>query len=217
VARRTAIPAVLAALALIASAACSNAGAAKGSAGANPTLATDPPRTNPTLATVPPATTTTNPYAVPAVIDAAYVNQVLAGLDAVTGDAVRIVLQTRSIPREVYDRLRAIYSNDRWLQVDIDGLQSDMRRGFDTYRKPPGNQVTTVTQLITVKHDCIFARVNRDYTAIGVNSSATDIQWVALTPLDPNRDIAGYNRTRWSLAYNGYTSTKTQPPDPCVS
>ena len=57
-------------------------GADKGSAGANPTLATDPPRTNPTLATVPAPTTTTNPYAVPAVIDAAYVNRVLAGLDA---------------------------------------------------------------------------------------------------------------------------------------
>ena len=85
VTRRTAIPAVLAALALLASAACSGGGADKGSAGANPTLATDPPRTNPTLATVPAPTTTTNPYAVPAVIDAAYVNRVLAGLDAADG------------------------------------------------------------------------------------------------------------------------------------
>jgi len=217
VARRTAIPAVLAALALTASAACSGGAADKGSAGANPTLATDPPRTNPTVATVPSATTTTNPYAVPAVIDAAYVNRVLAGLDAITGDAVRIVLQTRSIPREVYDRLRAIYSNDKWLQVDIDGLQSDMRNGFVTYRQSPGNQVTTVTQLITIKRECIFARVNRDYSAIGLNSSASDIQWIALTPLDPSRDITGYNGTRWSFAYNGYTSNRTQPADPCAS
>ncbi len=94
VARRTAIPAALAALALLASAACSGGGADKGSAGANPTLATDPPRTNPTLATVPPATTTTNPYAVPAVIDVAYVNRVLAGLDAVMGDAGRSLVRS---------------------------------------------------------------------------------------------------------------------------
>lgn len=60
--------AVLAALALLASA-CSAGGADNGSAGANPTLATDPRRTNPTLATVP--APTTNPYAVPAVIDEA--------------------------------------------------------------------------------------------------------------------------------------------------
>jgi hypothetical protein len=79
VARRTAITAALAALALLASASCSSGTADRGSAGANPTLATDPPRTNPTLATVPAPTTTTNPYAVPAVIDAAYVNRVLAG------------------------------------------------------------------------------------------------------------------------------------------
>src|SRR5687768_15070166 len=66
--RRTAIPTVLAALALTASVACSGRAADRGSAGANPTVATEPP-----------TTTTTNPYAVPAVIDAAYVDRVLVG------------------------------------------------------------------------------------------------------------------------------------------
>jgi hypothetical protein len=192
-------------VALLASAACSGGGADKGSAGANPTLATEPPRT-----------TTTNPYAVPAVIDGAYVNRVLAGLDAITGDAVRLVVQTRSIPRDAYDRLRAVYANDTWLQIDIDGLQSDMRKGFSTYRTPPGNQVTTVTQMITIRQECIFAKVNRDYSLVGINSSSTDTQWVALTPLDPSRDTHGYNATRWALAYNGFTSARTQPPDPCA-
>ena len=216
VVRRTAISALAATLALVASTACSSGGGERGSAGANPTVATDPPRTNPSIATVPAPTTTTIPYAVPAVIDAAYVNRVLAGLDAVTGDAVRLVLQTRTIPRDVYDRLKAIYSDDKWLQIDIDGLQSDMRAGFSTYRPVPGNQVTTVTQLITVRAQCIFARVNRDYSAVG-NNSTSDTQWVALKPSDPACDVRGYNHTQWSLAYNGYTSNRTQPPDPCAS
>lgn len=114
-ARRTAIPAVLAALALLASTACSDGGADKGSAGANPTLATDPPRTNPTLATVPAPTTTTNPYAVPAVIDAAYVTKVTAALDKVLGDAIRSMVAAGTITTDGYDRLRAIFGSTELL------------------------------------------------------------------------------------------------------
>lgn len=115
-ARRTALPAALAALALLASAACSDGGgASKGSAGANPTLATEPPRT-----------TTTNPYAVPAVIDVAYVNRVLLGLDAAVGDIVRLIIQTRNIPPEALDRLSAVYAEPNRLQRSIDGFQRDI-------------------------------------------------------------------------------------------
>lgn len=217
VTRRTAIPAILVALALTASAACSTGGADKGGAGANPTLATEPPRTNPTLATVPPATTTTNPYAVPSVIDVAYVNRVLAGLDAAMGDVTRLVLRTRTIPREAYDRMKAIYHNDERLQLSIDSFQSDMRRNFAGYKPDPGNKVSNVTQLLTITRLCIFARVTRDYSAVGANSSSADTQWVALKPLDPARDPNSYNPTTWAFAYEGYTETRSQPPDPCAS
>jgi len=47
-----------------------------------------PPVNGATVPTAAPTTTTTNPYAVPQVIDAAYFNRVLAGLDAVEGDVV---------------------------------------------------------------------------------------------------------------------------------
>ncbi len=63
-------------------------------------------------ATVPQPTTTTDPYAVPAVIDEAYVNRVLAGLDQAVGDIVRLVVSTRDIPPEVIDRLKAMYVGD---------------------------------------------------------------------------------------------------------
>ena len=43
-------------------------------------------------ATLPQATTTTDPYAVPAVIDEAYVNRVLAGLDQAVGEVTRLVV-----------------------------------------------------------------------------------------------------------------------------
>jgi hypothetical protein len=218
VVRRTAIPAVLAALALLASAACSDGGADKGTAGANPTLATDPPRTNPTLATVPAPTTTTNPYAVPATIDAAYINRVLAGLDATLGDATRLVIQTKTVPREAYDRLKSLYATDPRLQLAIDGLQTDLRNGFSGYSDRPGDRRTTVAQLVAASKTCIFVRVSRDYSAIGPGARPpSDKNWIVLRPLDSARDPNHYNLTNWTYHYDGFTPDQSQPTNPCAS
>jgi hypothetical protein len=213
VVRRTAIPAVLAALALLASAACSSGGADKGSAGANPTVATDPPRTT-TAAASP--TTTSNPYAVPAVIDAAYINKVLAGLDAVTGDVLRLILQTSTIPPEAYDRLKAVYVDPVLLQLRIDSFQRDIRERFRGYRPDPGNRVSTVSRIVTTRPTCIFVQIRRDYSAVGV-SSRIDTEWVGLTKHDPLRDPSGYNKTLWAMSYDGFPPDRSQPPDPCAS
>ena len=97
--RRTAIRAVLACILLAALAACSDSSSDKASPAA-------------TVATEPAPTTTIDPYAVPPVIDVAYVNRVLAELDRVMGDVTRLVVRTRTIPPEAYDRLRALYPDD---------------------------------------------------------------------------------------------------------
>lgn len=217
VARRTAIPAVLAALALTASAACSTGGADKGSAGANPTLATEPPRTNPTLATVPPATTTTNPYAVPAVIDAAYVNRVLAGLDAVLGDVGRTVLKTKTIPPDAYDRLKSIYGSNELLQLTIDSIQADIRKGLTGYRPDPGNRASLVQQILSAGPRCIFVRVQRDYLAVSQSPSTVNPQWVGLRSADPARDPSRHNPTSWVMIYDGFPQDRSTPANPCVA
>jgi len=126
--------------------ACSDRGADKGSAHVNPTLATAPLRT-----------TTTNPYAVPAVIDVAYVNRVLSGLDAANGDITRLVVRTRTIPREAYDGLKALYADPDFLQIQIDNFQNDLRKGLAGYKSEPGNATTIVSRLITSRPTCVFA------------------------------------------------------------
>lgn len=200
------IPAVLATLALTVSVACSNRGADRGSADANPTLATDPP-----------TTTTTNPYAIPAVIDVAYVNKVLAGLDAVIGEVVMIVYRTRTIPAEARDRLTAVYGTQSILQFAIDGLQVDMSSGFKNYRTEGGRRLSTVNQLITARSDCIFAEVRRDFSTLTTDTSAVvNPQWIALIPLDATRDPKRYNLTSWALAYDGFTRDRAAPPNPCA-
>lgn len=198
--------AVLAALLIAASPACSSS--PTDTAGPAATVATELPKT----------TTTTNPYAVPPVIDVAYVNRVLAGLDAVLGDVTRLIVVSRTIPREAYDRMRSVYGTDNWLQLRIDGFQSDIRKNLSGYSQSPGNPITTATELITARRSCIFVRVRRDYTAIGPGATtSSDRNWVGLRPLDPSRDPEGFNVTSWSLTYDGFPSDRSQPPDPCAS
>ena len=114
-----------------------------------------------TLGTAPPTTAAADPYAVPPVIDEAYVNRVLEALDAANGDVLRMVIQSKTIPREVLDRLDALYMGE-FVQIHRDLLAADLQTGFNNVRPEPGNQKTSVSELITAESDCVFARVNRD-------------------------------------------------------
>ena len=112
-----------------------------------------------TVGTGPPRTTTTDPFAVPPVIDSAYLNRVLAGLDAAVGDVVRMIVRTKTIPREGYDRLRAVYGTDSLLQLKIDSLQRELRDGLPGYRLPePGDKVSLVREILSAGGQCAFAR-----------------------------------------------------------
>lgn len=201
---RLTIPTAVAAL-FLSAAACSSSSADKAGPAA-------------TVGTEPVTTTTTSPYAVPAVIDAAYVNRVLAGLDAVVGDAVRIVVAARNLPPEALDRLRAVYAEDELLQLDIDGFQRDLRNGLSDYRPNPGNQVTIVAELINATPACIFSRVRRDYSLVGTNPlPGIGDAWVGLKPIDVSRDPNRYNPTPWAFVYDGFPKDRSRPPDPCAS
>ena len=169
-------------------------------------------------ATVPSAPTTAapapDPYAVPEVIDVAYVNRVLAGLDAVMGDVVRLVVKTKAIPPEAYDRLRAIYGDDEWLQLAVDGFQDDLFYGLKDYKAEPGNERTTISRLITAEPNCVFGSVERDYSALRSDpTKAKRNQWVALRRVRAN----AYNSTGWAYVYDGFPEDRTEPANPCAA
>jgi hypothetical protein len=172
-----------------------------------------------TLGTAAPTTTTTDPYAVPNPIDAAYVNRVLAGLDGVLGDALRLVVASRTIPREAADRIKSLYGTDQLLNVKVDGLSVDVAKGLPTAKPQPGNVKTTVVDLLSAKPTCIYAKVARDYSATTTSplpSLAT--QWVAVVPLDPRRDPSLFNPTRWAYIYEGFERGFVAPTqDPCAA
>ena len=150
-------------------------------------------------------------------IDAAYVNRVLAGLDAVKGDATRDIIRAKTITTEAFDRLRAMYDSNEFLQLTIDGLEADVREGFSSYKPNPGNVATQVVRLLTAAPNCIFAQVQRDYAGVGSRPSPeTSMQWIALKPLDRSRDPKGLNQTSWALTYDGVPRDRSQPRNPCA-
>jgi hypothetical protein len=167
-------------------------------------------------ATVPQATTTTNPYAVPAVIDEAYVNRVLAGLDEAVGDFVRLVVSTRTLTAEAVDRLEALYIGDH-RQIQLDLIAADVDGGLRNYRPSPGNQVTLVSSLIVASPGCIFAKVARDYSEVTVQVyPEASTQWVVLVPARKYVEPSVYNQTGWVFLYDGFQRDGTAPDDPCA-
>jgi hypothetical protein len=175
-----------------------------------------PPRTDPTVPTAPPQTTTAL-YAVPPVIDAEYVNRVLEGLDQAQGEVIRLIVRTRTIPREAFERLKTMYADRDFLNLSLDLFSRELHGGLVGYRTNPGNARTVVTSMISAKPSCLFAQVTRDASALSVNPEPVRTLWVALVPLDPTNDPFGYNPTGWGFAYEGFQPGRLAPPDPCAA
>jgi len=166
-------------------------------------------------ATLPQATTTTDPYALPAVIDEAYVNRVLAGLDQAVGDVVRLAVSTNSIPPEAIERLEAIYVNRGFLELKIKGLQENLQNR-EQFVANPGNQVSTVTQLLSVSERCVFAEIERDYSLVAATPAPEPkYQWIALERSDSSSE--SLNPTNWVYRYDGFAPGRQKPMDPCAS
>jgi len=166
-------------------------------------------------ATLPQATTTTNPYAVPAAIDEAYVNRVLARLDQSFGEVTRIVLRERAVSQEAVDRLSALYRGE-FLELRVASFESDLQKNFSTYRENPGDRKTVASRLINVSPSCIFVEVARDYSAVASSPAAAgSTEWVAITHTAEAGSL-DHNPTRWIYIYDGFMKSRTEPMDPCA-
>lgn len=171
-----------------------------------------------TVRTEPPTTATTNPFAVPAVIDAAYVNRVLAWFDQVEGDVARRIMSSRALAPDDVARLRAIHASDGAFQVALDAIQFDIRSGFAGALPNPGNTKTVVVEILSAKPSCVYLKVDRDYSAVASNPNPSlRTQWVAMRRIDP--PISPYNATGWGYQLNGgaFGAKPTAPAtDPCA-
>ncbi|MDQ6910597.1 MAG: hypothetical protein M3Z84_07430 [Actinomycetota bacterium] len=159
-------------------------------------------------------TTTTDPYAVPAVIDVAYVNRVLGALDAAVGDITRMVIAERDISPAVQKQLRALYVGE-YFDLAVKSYRQDIDRNFPGALPSPGNQVTAVSSLISATSACIFIEASRDFSGVSATPDTSLAKvWVALKHSAPAD--SSLNKTGWVYAYDGFTQDRTQPRDPCA-
>ena len=170
-----------------------------------------------TQATVPTTTVSAaSSYGIPTRITVPYVQRVINALNAVQGDAARLIVADRSlVPPAVY-RLEAI-DGDKWFSEVTATWADDLAAGLKNYRSAPGNEKDTVKKLISASPSCMWVETISDFSAVAVKSPPPSINYIQLIPLMPGRDKGGWNPTPWMIQLEGYNSRGLTPSDPCAS
>lgn len=172
--------------------------------------------------TVPSSVSTTSTTAVPdvsvipEVINEAYLNAVLAALDAVNGEAVRIIVATKRFPPDAADHLNAIYSDEEFqIQAEawLTALAKD--RQLSSIKPDPGNRKTTVRRIISASRECVWSEVERDHSGSSTMPVTPRPQYVALRPLDRSNDPRKLNPTAWMIAVEGFNQDGSEPGNQC--
>jgi hypothetical protein len=174
----------------------------------------DQPTSRATVPDRPATTVAADPYAVPATIDAAYLNRVFLALEEIDGQATRLILENKAYVPEAALRLNAIYGKEEFdaqtnLWVDL------INQGLTGFKSPAGNRRTITERVLTATPQCVYAAVVRDYSAISQSPPPNSVEYVALRPLDHSRDSKRLNPTPWMIVKEGYRSDGSVPPDPC--
>ena len=153
--------------------------------------------------------------AIPAVIDEAYVNRVLAALDAVDGEATRIIVHNRRLVPEATARLRAIYDEAEF-RKQVEAWLMELQKGLQGLRPDPGPRKTTVMRVLEKADDCILSSVTQDFSASAIRDEPPNVAYVLLVPLDRSRDRSGLNPTAWMIHEEGYNRDGSVPQGLCA-
>ena len=162
----------------------------------------------------PASPTSADPFAVPPVIDAAYVNRVLAALENVVGDAARVVLNARALTEDAVDRLRAVYFEPEFSE-QLALLRDAVGRGLTGLRQDPGNRIATVSRIISASPSCIFIAADIDDSPLSARPVSKRSEYYVLKQRDPARDPRRYNQTPWAIPYEGFNPDGSEPVNPC--
>lgn len=165
----------------------------------------------------PPASTSTSvAYSVPEVIDVAYVEKVMAALDHVYGDAIRILARERTITEDFLDRLAAIYTPSEFALVQ-DVWVKDVALGLQGLRTDPGDPTTQVDELLRSDKDCIVGKVTRSFVATRERVEPSPHQrFIGLIP-KPEKPSGDLNPTPWVLSFDGFKTDGNEPSTPCAA
>ncbi|MGH9152373.1 MAG: hypothetical protein ACRD03_08265 [Acidimicrobiales bacterium] len=174
-----------------------------------------------TVPTAPPTSPTTAPVdvsVIPEVIDEAYLTAVLAALDEVHGESMRLIVAAKTVTPEAADYLNAIYGDEEFsLQVDLWYASFARDPELNGMRPSPGDRRTTIERIIAASPTCVFLAIKRDYSAAEFEPRPDRLEYVMLQPLDQSNDLRGVNPTAWMITLDGSRSDGAEPTNPCPS
>lgn len=173
--------------------------------------------------TVPTAASTTSTSAVPdvstisAVIDAPYLNRVLAALDEVDGMATRVIVANKDLVPEAAEILNSIYADEEFTeQADVWLNTLDQDPDLRSIKASPGRRTTQVERIISASASCAWMAVSRDYSGTATQPKGPHTEYVALRPLDESNDPKNRNPTAWMIAGEGYDEDGSEPANQCA-
>ena len=143
----------------------------------------------------------------PDVIDEAYVNQVLAELNRIYGDAGRMVFAAGAITDASMALVESMSTTDE--QIFLVGSLDTFANQPALLRDPPGDLVLTVEEILGYSANCLFAEVMLDNSAIAVDPIEPASEFITLTS-------APGNATGWLQAGSAISVNDEQPANPCV-
>ena len=146
-------------------------------------------------------TTVPDPVHIPAKIDVPYVNAVLAQLNHVYGNAQRIEISTKFLPKTIPPLLRAVFADPQYsreLSVFSQALQGNTLSQLKPNAPDP---VAKVANLTAASLNCIEAKISiEDNAAISAPSPPLDL-YVVLRPKISQHDPGSVNPTPWAISY----------------
>jgi hypothetical protein len=186
------------------------------------------PASSPTTGPLPASTTTTtaaantttttvpNTSVIPEKITVTYVNAVFAKLDQVYGDAVRSVVAAHRLTPQAAEDLAAIYTK-RLDARELADFAQVLSLGLKNIRKPPGNMITRVADLISTERSCIFARATENYNAVTIHPVRNSlVEWIGLRPTR-SPAYASTNPTPWVEFFELEVAPSYRMPNECGS
>lgn len=162
-------------------------------------------------------TTTAVSYEVPAVIDAAYVEKVMAALDHVLGDAIRLMVRERGLSETFLDHLAAIYT-EKELEFHQGLWAESFRQTLDERPPVPGDPLTRVQRVLRADRECVVVAVDRSFAATLTVPERKPPQqrYIALVPAVREQDRRGLNPTPWMMSFDGWMQDGGEPDAPCA-
>ena len=149
-------------------------------------------------------TTSADPYAIPAVIDADYVNRVLAEFSRIEGDLFRKYVSTRLFEERDLVPIRAMYA-DAEVRRQAESFAKTRILPAAEYRDPIGDKLVLVESILAAGPECVSVKATFDFSPIRTNPPPVSPGWISLRPKPEGIDPLKLNPTPWVIASDSLT------------